>query len=276
MQPQNSNDIISAITQLGKTLQTSIPQVSLPSLNLNLPNAGDLDSKYQEFLTRASNDPDIVNYYNQLLQQAQGDTQIAQGFLENDYQTGVRNTVANLTGTLKQMGIQNTNEQETMQDTLNKRGIALTEQPNQSGQPLSYATQGQAGYERGKLNETQSLRQEAENRSAQQTIGNYSNTLKKGITSTGQQLVQTAQDLAKQKQGDIASRAGTYYGIYQSGEQAKAQKALMDQQNAMSGGGGGGKSLGAKPSSQPDPRSPGIGVNTTQNGWRWTGSDWAN
>lgn len=274
MQPQDPNSIISSLTQLGTQLQGTLPQVSLPSLNLQLPSASDLDSKYQEFLNRAANDPDIVNYYNQLLQQAQGDTQIAQNFLEQDYQTGVRNTIANTTAALQNLGLTFTGENQTQQDTLNKRGIALTEQPNAgNGQPLQYAQQGEAGTEKGQLSQSQSLRQEAENRSAQQSITGAGQTLQKGITSTGQQLTQTAQNYSKQKEADVASRAGTYYGIYQNQQQAAQAKALQDQQNAvLSGGGSSGK--GAKPSAQPDPTSPGIGVNTRQAGWRWTGSEW--
>lgn len=274
MQPTDINSIISNLTSLGKNLQGTLPQVSLPSLNLQLPSASDLDSKYQEFLNRAANDPDIVNYYNQLLQQAQGDTQIAQNFLEQDYQTGVRNTIANTTAALQNLGLTFTGENQTQQDTLNKRGIALTEQPNGgNGQPLQYAQQGEAGTEKGQLSQSQSLRQEAENRSAQQSITGAGQTLQKGLTSTGQQLTQTAENYAKQKQADVANRAGTYYGIYQTQQAAAANKAAQDQQNSILGGGGG-AGKGAKPNAQPDAKSPGIGVNTTQNGWRWTGSEW--
>lgn len=246
-QLQNPNDILSSIQTLANQQAAAPPNVSLPSINLQLPNASDLDKKYQEFLNRASNDPDIVNYYNQLLQQAQGDTTIAQNFLENDYQTGTRNIMTNLNASLKSLGLTFGKEQDTLQNTLNQRGIALTQNPNSS--KLTYAGGGEAGTEVGQLNESQQLRQEAEQRSAQQGVTGLGNTLQKGLTSTGQQLANTAQTLAGDKSAAIGSRAGQYYGIYQGQQNLKAMQA---QQNAAFGGGGGG---GAPDLSNPQKRT---------------------
>lgn len=226
---QDPNDILNAIKTLSQQLAVNPPQVSIPTLNLKLPSASDLQSKYVEFLNRAANDPDIVNYYNQLLQQAQGDTRIAQNFLEQDYQTGVRNTMADLQGTLQQLGLTFTQEQNQLQDTLNRRGIALT----QDGNKLTYAGEGQAATELGQLNQSQALRQEAEQRSASQKVTGLGSTLQKGLTSTGQQLAQTTQNLNQQKQADIANRANTYYGMYQGQQGANTQQALTKQQNQL-------------------------------------------
>lgn len=266
-QVQNPNDILNAISALGAQLATNLPTPTIPTLNYTAPNVSDLSSQYQQFLTRAANDPDIVNYYNQLLQQAQGDTTIAQNFLEQDYQTGVRNQIANTSAALKNLGLTFTGEQNSLQDTLNKRGIALTD--NGQGGNV-YAGGGQAATELGNLNQSQQLRQEAEQRSAQQNIQGLSTTLQKGLTSSGQQLTQYAQGLNQQKQGDIANRASTYYGIYQQNEQAKQQQALADQQNKILSGGGSSN----KPTAPPVPGNTGAGVNTTQNGYRWTGTEW--
>lgn len=256
---QNPNDIIQAISQLGSQLATSAPAVSVPSLNIQLPNVSDLDSKYTEFLNRASNDPDIVNYYNQLLQQAQGDTQIAQNFLENDYQTGVRNTVTNLTNTLQTLGLQNQAQNRTLQDTLNQRGIALTDMGQ--GKNPQYAQGGEAGYEVGQLSQQQALRQQAEQNSAKQNITGLGSKLQQGISDSGRQLTQVAQNLQQQKQQAIGNRASTYYSIYQ--DQQAANLAKQQQINA---------NLGPKPAN-PRPGTS-INVDTRQNGYRWNGNSW--
>lgn len=236
-QLQDPNSIINALTTLSQNLATNIPQVTLPTLNVQLPSMNDLSSKYNEFLSRASNDPDIVNYYNQLLQQAQGDTQIAQQYLEQDYQTGTRNILDNLSGTLAQLGLTFTGEQQGLQNTLNQRGIGLTQDP--SGK-LTYAGGGEAGYELGQLNQSQQLRQEAEQRSAQQGVTSLSQNLQKQLTSQGQNLVQTAQNLQQQKQQQIAQRAGTYYGLYQNQQAANAYNQQQQQFNQATGLGGAG------------------------------------
>lgn len=233
MQPQNPNDILNSLSQLGQQLATNLPQVSMPSLNVQLPSMGDLDSQFQQFLQRAAQDPDIVNYYNQILQQAQGDTQIAENFLEQDYQTGVRNTMANLQGSLQQLGLQFGQESQQKQNELNQRGIALTEDP--SGK-LTYGGGGESQTEVQQMQQGQSLRQEAEQRSAQQQVTGLATNLQKGITSQGQQLSQYAQNLNQQKQSDIANRANQYYGMYQQGQASNLAKAQMNQMNQMSGG----------------------------------------
>lgn len=219
---------LQALQSMANSSATSVPVPTIPSLNYTAPSVNDLDSKYTEFLNRAANDPDIVNYYNQLLQQAEGDTTIAENYLEQDYQTGVRNTVANLGGTLKQLALQSTQENQAQQDSLNKRGIALTDQGN--GQ-LAYGGGGEAATEIAQTKQNQDLRNEAENRSAQQSITGLSQTLQKGITTAGQQLSSDVLNMQHQKEQDISSRAGTYYNIYQGQQQAAALKAQQDQQN---------------------------------------------
>lgn len=234
----DNNSIIQAIQQLATQQATSILVPQIPTLNYTAPNTSDLDAKYSEFLTRASNDPDIVNYYNQLLRKAGDDTKIAEGFLEQDYTTGVRNTVENLSGTLKQLGLQSTQDNQTQQDSLNKRGIALT----QGGDgKLNYGG-GQAGNELAQTKQNQDLRVEAENRSAQQGVTGLAQTLNKGITSQGEQLASTTLDLQHQKEADISSRAGTYYGLYQDQQAAarlaatNAQDQALNKSNAQSSG----------------------------------------
>ena len=226
----NPNDILQALSSLGANVSGQLPPISMPGLNLQFPNAQQLQDQYQQFLQRAQQDPDIINYYSQLLSQAQGDVTLAQSQMENDYQTGVRNVQANLQGTLAQLGLTNTQEQQGLQNTLNQRGIALTQGDNGT---LTYAGGGQPQTELSQLNQSQQLRQEAENRSASQQTAGLQSNLQKGLTSSGQGLAQYGQNLAQQKQGDITNRANQYFGLYQSGLSNQAQQGQYQQQNQI-------------------------------------------
>lgn len=234
MQPQNQNDILSAINSLSTSVgNTPVPTQAVPALNFNAPSAGALDSKYQEFLTRASQDPDIVAYYKQLLDYAQGDVNLAKQQIENDYQTGVRQTTDTLKGSLKSLGLTFDTEQKSLQDTLNKRGIALTDM---GGSKTAYAQGGQPATELGNLNQSQGLRQEAEQRTASQNIEKMGITRSKALTTAGQGLRDTALNLKQQQSQDIYGRANVNYGAYQSQQAANANKALMTQGGGTSGG----------------------------------------
>lgn len=233
MNPSDPGSILSSIQTLANQSATAVPVPTIPTLQYTAPSVGDLSSKYQEFLTRASNDPDIVNYYSQLLQQAQGDTTIAEQQLEQDYQTGVRNTMQNLSGSLKQLGATFQQTQQAQQDSLNKRGIGVTQNADGS---LSYAGGGEAGSEVQQSNQQQALQQEAQQRSAQQTVQGAAQTLQKGITSAGENLANTAQGYQGQENTDIANRANTYMGLYNSQQAAAQQTALNNQEAQITGG----------------------------------------
>lgn len=258
MNPQDPGSILQAINQLAGQVSTAIPAPTIPTLNYTAPNVSDLSSQFADFLKRASNDPDIVNYYNQLLQQAQGDTTIAENFLEQDYQTGVRNTIQNLQGSLQQLGLTNTQNQQSQQDSLNKRGIALTQ--GQNGQ-LDYAGGGEANTEVGQTQQQYALQQEAQQRSASQGVTGLSQTLQKGITSAGQSLTQTTENLQNQKNTDIMNRANTYQGLYTAQQQASATAASQNQQNQAN-------------STPPMPTGP-MEMGQIQGNYKWTGSGWA-
>ncbi len=62
--------------------QITTPTVSIPSLDYTPPSSADIQGKWKEFLDRAAKDPDIVNYYQTLLDQAKGDTTLAISALE--------------------------------------------------------------------------------------------------------------------------------------------------------------------------------------------------
>lgn len=233
MQPSDPGSILSAIQTLANQSATAVPVPTIPTLQYTAPSVSDLSTQYQQFLSRAANDPDIVNYYSQLLQQAEGDTTVAEQQLEQDYQTGVRNTMSNLQGSLQQLGATFQQQNQQQQDSLNKRGIALTQNADGS---LSYAGGGEAQSEVGQTNTQQALQQEAQQRSAQQTVQGAAQTLQKGITSAGQSLAQNVLSDQNSENTDIANRANTYMGLYNSQQAAAQQTALNNQEAQITGG----------------------------------------
>lgn len=221
---QTSQSIMDAINTLVGQYSNAIPLPSISNLNFTAPSVSDLSAKWQEFLDRAAKDPDIVTYYNNLLGQAKGDTTLAINFLEKDYQTGVRQNTDNLKATLQSLGLNFGQEQRGMQDILNQRGIALTDMGQGETQ---YAGGGLPKTELDTLNESQKLRQEAEQRSSGQKIETMGLSRQKGITSAGQQLQQYGSQLNQQKQSDILNRAQSYYNTYQNQQAAE----LANKQN---------------------------------------------
>lgn len=257
----DNNTILQAVQQLATGFGNSLAPTPVPTLQYTAPNVNDLSSQFQGFLDRASKDPDIVNYYNQLLQTAEGDTATAIGYLESDYQTGVRNTVANLGGSLKQLAQTNQQNQVSQQDSLNKRGIGVTQGADGK---LSYAGGGEAGTEVGNTQSQYALQQEAQQRSASQTVTGLGQTLKEGVSGKQQALTQAAQGYQGQMNSDIENRANTYMGLYTAKQQADA---LAAEQKAQQ------QSLAGPPPANPRPGQT-ILVDTRQNGYRWNGNSW--
>lgn len=231
-QNTQNNDILSLITTLANQASPAVPQFNLPTLNYTPPT--DLPAKFQEFLRVASQQPDIINYYNQLLDAAKGDLNTAIGFLENDYKTGVRQVTDTLGNTLEQLGLKNVVEQEQLQDTLNQRGIATTDIGNDR---TAYAAGGRPATELGRLNMSQRLRQEAERRTAQQSIENKGITRSKGISSAQIGTRDKVLGYGQQKQQDITGRANINFNNYLNEEQNKANQALQNQSNEIAMGG---------------------------------------
>ena len=232
---QDPNSILQALNTITQQYSNNIPIPQLPSLNFQAPSGVDMNAKYKEFLDKAAQDPNIISYYNNLLQKAQGDANIAIGFLEEDYKTGVRQENDNLKATLQSLGLTFGQESKTEADTLNKRGIAMTQDPNNPGM-TQYAGGGQAGTELGTLNTSQKLRQEAEARSSGQKVENMGLSRREAITSQGQKLYDTATNLASQKKTDVLNAAGTNYNIYQNQVQADETKKVNEQNLNASGG----------------------------------------
>lgn len=225
-------DINQAIQQIVGTAQTAAQNVPVPtvqSLSLSLPSYQDMDTQFKGFLDKASKDPGIVKYYQDLLQKANNDFELAKTYLEADYQTGVRQTTDNLRATLQSLGISQETEQNTLADTLNKRGIAMTDMGQ--GQNPQYAAGGQAGTEHSNLIDTQKLRTEAETRSAQQNIQNMGLSKQEKLSSLGQGYQSTVQNLQNQQQTDVKSEAMGSYNTQQNENQAKITSANQNASN---------------------------------------------
>lgn len=271
----SNGSVLEMINNLvSSTGSTEVKMPSIPKLDFNFPSGADINAKWKEFLDLASKAPDIVNYYQNLLDQAKGDTELAKGLIEKDYSMGVRQEKDTLTATLEELGLKDLFEAEELQNKLNERGIALTQE---AGEQPVYAGGGRAGVEVGRLDETQRLRKEAEIRSSTQQIEKAGLTREKGLTQAGSGLQKYGLELQGDKQSDIMNRASQNFGIYQQGQQADLMKAQLKQQQEMSGGGGGGGGNSGG-SFQKPPYLPNVVNQTVSYGGRtWKGnpgSDW--
>lgn len=234
---QNPNNIMDAVNTLVSQYSAPVPTTTIPTLGYTAPSADVVGSQFLDFLNKAAQSPDIINYYKQILDYAKGDVNLAKQQIEQDYQTGVRQITDNLKGNLANLGLTFTQESNQNQDSLNKRGISLTQ--DGQGQPLKFAGGGQAETESATLNTSQQLRQEAEQRSASQGVEKAGLTRTKALTSADQSLRNQALDLQGQQQQAIYNRASIGQQSAIAKQYADAAKASQDQQNKMNNGGGG-------------------------------------
>jgi len=227
--------------------QTPLP--TIPALNLNIMTADQIEAKWKEFLDRATADPDIINYYNKLLEISKNNTDTAISLLETDWSTGVRQTRDTLAGALESLGITFGTEGDTLLNALNKRGIAVSQVSPYASNQLAYAGAGQAQTEVQKLTEDQRLRREATERTANQTIENLGLAKVKGETQQQQALTESQMNIQKQKEQDIASRAQRYMDWWSKQMETENQQKTLNwqqQYNQLSATGStGGTSSGA-------------------------------
>ncbi len=240
-------------------------QLTNPILNVPAYNAADYQYPDMQKLMKSAYDA-LAPYYSKLLTEAQGDVNLALQNLQTDYNTGTRyanedlartttQTQENLQGTLESLGLQFTGEKQNLLDTLNKRGMAVTEDPN-SPSGLATATQGRGGYEMGLLSQDQQLRQEATQRAAQQTLQNAGvsqqrslesaqTTLTRGEQSQAQTQRNYQEQLDTQRRQEALQQAGIT-AQQQLGQQQMdiAKNQAQTLASAASGGGGGGGQFG--------------------------------
>src|SRR5258708_22979154 len=178
-------------------------------------------------LVRAYNE--LKPYYSKLLTDASGDLNLAMQNLQQDYEQGTRYAKEDLQATMEQFGIQFPKEQQSLQDTLNKRGIALTQG---QGNATPYAGGGQAGYEVGQLTEDQQLRQEAAQRTSQRQMTQLGQTYQRSGEADTRQAQQTGEQLQGQLETQATSRAGLYSGLQSQSNAANLQSQINQAQLA--------------------------------------------
>jgi hypothetical protein len=192
--------------QVLQSLQTALGNTQAPNVAAMNPMSGAVQFNPSDF-----NVPDLnaylktaydqlAPYYTKILQQAQGDYNTAIQVLQNhksvtDYQAQAESALSdyqlnkNTQASLETLGAKFPQETQQLLDSLNKRGMAVTQgQPGPAPTSLNVATEGQGGLERGQLTSDQKLRQEAVNRSAQQSKQNTALTLQNKNQSSAQTL----------------------------------------------------------------------------------------
>jgi hypothetical protein len=194
--PSSMQDVNAALSQITQSQTTPVQKsnlVDISKMDWTVPkmSPGDIDKLIQD----AYNSPQVVAYYQKLLTESQGDVDRAIKRLEEDYQQGLRYTTEDLTrktgyttedlnSALEQLGVTFPKEAQALVDTLNKRGIGVTQaysgQSRLAGAGAVYDAMGniisqgnvggQAGTEMQQLTEDQALRKEAIQRTADRNL----------------------------------------------------------------------------------------------------------
>lgn len=199
------------------------PYLSVPfsEKDFAVPNFNDL-------VKEAFSNPQLVAYYDRLLKENQGDVNLAKQNLTYQYDTGVRYQQEDLTSSMQKLGITFPKETESMVDTLNKRGIALTQ-----GQPgkMNVATEGQGGLEMSRLREDQRLRQEAEQRTAQRGVEALGFQKKTGMESIAKGQRDYQEQLQQEREQKSLQMAGIKQNQMQMEQQAEFNRKQLEAQN---------------------------------------------
>lgn len=199
---------------------------SIDTSLFQLPTQGQMDTWLSQAFDK------LKPYYEQKLAESKGDFTEASRRVEEDYVTGRRyaeqefglgtqREQEDIASTLQKLGVSFTAEDQAKQDVLNKRGIALVQdpyQPNRATQAtrgqVSYDTQGnpvylgqggQAGYELSMLKEDQDLRKQAEQRASQRNIQDIGLKFEKTTEGLGQEKQKSAYDVGRGYQKDLTA-----------------------------------------------------------------------
>jgi hypothetical protein len=251
--------------QVLQSLQTALGNTQAPNVAAMNPMSGAVQFNPSDF-----NVPDLnaylktaydqlAPYYSKLLAQAQGDYGNAITMLQNhksvaDYQAQAEASLADYQqnqitqAALETLGAKIPQETQQLLDSMNKRGVAVTQgQPGANPTSLNVGTEGQGGTEMKQLSSDQTLRQEALNRSAQQAKQNTALTLQSKNQNAAQTLQEgtyaqqkSLRDTQQQEQQNLES--GTMDLAKQQSANALAQQQLkmQAQQNMNQFGGGSG------------------------------------
>jgi hypothetical protein len=228
-------DTSSFIQNGGSNIQDSLNQIMGSSGNIVNPTypAGSFDvTPFKDFYDKAYQQ--LAPYYKQLLEEAKGDLNVALTNLERDYAVGARTKVEDFMNSMETLGVTMPAEDTALQGSLNKRGFALTENPQ--GQ-TTYAGGGLAADEVGKLSQNQMLRQQAVQRTRQR--GLESEAIKKVVG--GQKSQQEFRNVTQSQQAAHETQATNLASQYQSADIAGKQAGIARAEaGAKTGGTGGG------------------------------------
>lgn len=173
-----------------------------------IPTSADMN----QYLQAAFSDPSLIAYYTKVLEDAQGDYNRAVTRLKEDYTKGLRYSSEdiarlsqkereNLTSALETLGVTFTGERESLIDTLNKRGMLVTQKEAGPGTgDLAVGTQGRGGVESARLSEDQQLRQEAVQRTADRNLTNLGIKGQRDVETARQDLTRGTEDYTRQLQ----------------------------------------------------------------------------
>lgn len=235
-------------TDIQNAINSAIAGVQKPqAVNINPSDFTIPD--FNTFVQKAYNDPTVVAYYQQKLSLAQGNVDLAKSYITQDYTTGIRyaqedaatqstRATQDFTDAMKSLGLEKLTTEATTEDTQNKRGIALTQTPG-GGASVAPTTQfddqgnpipagGEAGLEKGQMEEDFALRSEALARTESQSLADIT----KGLTRTTENLGTTEQrGLTSQDQ----SLQDTELSLQQEREQNALTAGGQAQQAAISG-----------------------------------------
>lgn len=220
----------------GSSVQDLISQITGSQNNVakvNYPEGSFDYTPFQTFYDKAYQE--LAPYYKQLLNEAGGDLNVAIGNLERDYVTGTRTKVEDFMSSMDTLGVSFPKEDVALQGSLNKRGFALTENPQGQTQ---YAGGGLARSEVGTKDADQRLRTEAVQRTRQR--GLESEAIKK--LTGGQTAQQSYRTTTEAQQKEHETQSALLGSRYQSAEQLSKAAGIARAESGVDTGSSGGSS----------------------------------
>lgn len=196
-----------------------------------------------------------TNMTNTQIQQYQQDYQLGTQYLNQDVANGQLYATQDFQSAMSQLGITDAAEQRQLKDTLNQRGIAVTQtaptgtNPQTSTNPtgnanpsMQYAGGGESQYELGQMNQGEALKQQATQRNYDRTntqLGIYQQrtgtqlglTEQRGISQATQSNQLYGENLNLQEQGQAEGMASNLQSQALQQQQMNLQAQQIAQQN---------------------------------------------
>lgn len=220
---------------------TSVPsgsqfptQVYQPVTPAGTPTSYPEYSKYitpmETLVTQATSNPQLKAFYENVLNFAKGDLDLAKRIINYTYDSGIRESRSDYELEQRRQQLDFPQEVSRLKTEQNRRGILES---------------GFGGQERGRLLESQAIRREAVDRALKQREENLLKTKEFGTEKEQLGFAKQEQDVSRQKEQDIFRLAerqagleqqkyGAEVGKFQFGEQQKiAQEQLALQKKAV-------------------------------------------